>query len=90
MTPSTEPASATEVLEVFAGRLGRAFRSARRDMWRLGCTEEHPDLFAAAAKTLQDLGYSVRDLDQMREMVDSKESDLVTIEEISDMMDDVS
>jgi len=44
----------------------------------------------AAAKTLQDLGYSVRDLDQMREMVDSKESDLVTIEEISDMMDDVS
>lgn len=41
-----------------------------------------------AMKTLQLLGYSVRDLDQMRQMVDSKESDLATIEEISDMMDD--
>ena len=60
MTPSTEPASATEVLEVFAGRLGRAFRSARRDMWRLGCTEEHPDIFAAAAKTLQLCGCVLR------------------------------
>lgn len=39
-------------------------------------------------KTLQLLGYSVRDLDQMREIVESKEADLVTIEEISDMMDD--
>ena len=39
-------------------------------------------------KTLQLLGYSVRDLDQMREIVESKEADLITIEEISDMMDD--
>ena len=43
-----------------------------------------------ALRTLQQLGYSVRDLDQMRETVDAKEADLVTIEEISDMMDDVS
>ena len=43
-----------------------------------------------ARMTLQQLGYSVRDLDQMRETVDAKEADLVTIEEISDMMDDVS
>ena len=39
-------------------------------------------------KTLQLLGYSVRDLDQMREIVESNEADLITIEEISDMMDD--
>ncbi len=45
---------------------------------------------AEAMRTLQQLGYSVRDLDQMRETVDAKEADLVTIEEISDMMDDVS
>lgn len=43
-----------------------------------------------AMRTLQQLGYKVRNLDEMRQRVDAKEADLVTIEEISDMMDDVS
>lgn len=48
------------------------------------------DQEGAALKTLTELGYSVRDLDQIRATVEKKESDLITIEEISDMMDDVS
>ena len=39
-------------------------------------------------RTLQMMGYSVRDLDQIQQMVETKEADLVTIEEIADMMDD--
>ena len=50
---SRSPDSSWEVLHVFASRLGRAFRSARRDMWRLRCSDDFPVLFGSAAKTLQ-------------------------------------
>jgi hypothetical protein len=43
---------------------------------------------ADSIRTLKMMGYSVRDLDQIKRVVEDKEKDLATIEEISDMMDD--
>eukprot|EP00972_Heterocapsa_arctica_P031592 4652994-Heterocapsa_arctica.AAC.1 len=51
--PSCEPSSPSEVLLVLAGRIGRAYRSARRDMWRLHAMDEYPEIFSVTAKALQ-------------------------------------
>mmetsp|Transcript_11317 Transcript_11317/g.19993 ORF Transcript_11317/g.19993 Transcript_11317/m.19993 type:complete len:413 (-) Transcript_11317:237-1475(-) len=51
-----EPASSLEVLTVLAGRWGRAYRSARRDLHRLAASEDFPEVFALAARALQELG----------------------------------
>lgn len=42
-----------EVLELFAGRVGLACRSTHRDMWRLVCTHDYPEVLTSAARTLQ-------------------------------------
>mmetsp|Transcript_49223 Transcript_49223/g.158903 ORF Transcript_49223/g.158903 Transcript_49223/m.158903 type:complete len:393 (+) Transcript_49223:103-1281(+) len=55
-----EPASSLEVLTVLAGRWGGAYRSARRDLHRLASSEDFPEVFALAARALQELGLVLR------------------------------
>jgi len=50
------PCDATEVLRILAHRVGRAFRSSRRDLFALGCMDANADVFAVLAKSLQLMG----------------------------------
>jgi hypothetical protein len=53
---SWEPSCPHDVVCTFANRMGKAYRSARRDLWRLGSSDDFPELFALAARTLQMCG----------------------------------
>jgi len=59
-----EPTPSLEVVLVLAGRLGKAYRSARRDLWRLGKTDDFPEVFSAAAALLQRCGAMLRPTDR--------------------------
>ena len=52
-SPSHAPSSPHEVVNIMAGRFGKAYRSARRDLWRLDGVDAFPELFACCARVLQ-------------------------------------
>ena len=58
--PTPAPASAVEALWMLAGRVGKAFRSLRRDAWRLDCSGEFPEVVATLARLLQQLGHELQ------------------------------
>ena len=50
------PRDAAEILRILAHRVGRAFRSARRDAYVLNCVDANEDVFAMLARALQMMG----------------------------------
>jgi hypothetical protein len=58
--PCHDPKDSNEVIVVLAGRLGRAYRSARRDLWRLRDLDAEPQLFSALSLTLQKFGEAIQ------------------------------
>ncbi len=55
-TAAMGPSSTAEGIAILAGRIGQAYRSARRDRCRLDHSEAFPTIFAHIARALQECG----------------------------------